>query len=152
AAVNVETLSDDQAAAIAEWRYEFPYEWYDTSADPRRVELFANPTRRTHLRAVVDDGELVGFFNFVPDGDEVRIGLGLRPDLTGKRLGEAIIRAELDYARAEWQPATFRLFVTVWNERAIRLYERLGFREVGRESRSFPLHGENEFLRMERPA
>src|SRR5437899_11945928 len=39
AAVKVEMLSDDQAAAIAEWRYEFPYEWYDTSADPRRVEL-----------------------------------------------------------------------------------------------------------------
>ena len=37
-------------------------------------------------------------------------------------------------------------------ERAIRLYERLGFREVGRETRSFRLHGQNEFLRMERPA
>jgi hypothetical protein len=31
-------------------------------------------------------------------------------------------------------------------------YERLGFHEVGRETRSFPDHGENEFLRMERPA
>src|SRR5437868_7988761 len=47
-AVNVTALSDEQAAEIAEWRYDFPYEWYDTSADPRRVELFANPTRRTH--------------------------------------------------------------------------------------------------------
>ena len=43
--MKVQPISDDQAAEIAEWRYEFPYEWYDTSADPRRVELFANPAR-----------------------------------------------------------------------------------------------------------
>ena len=130
AAVNVEALSDDQAAAIAEWRYEFPYEWYDTSADPRRVELFANPARRTHLRAVVDGDELVGFFNFVPDGDEVRIGLGMRPDLTGRGLAQPFIEAGLDYARREWRPRHFRLWVARWNERALRAYRRAGFREV----------------------
>ena len=62
--MRVQPISDEQAAAIAGWRYEFPYEWYDTSADPRRVDLFANPARRTHLRAVVDDdGELVGYLH-----------------------------------------------------------------------------------------
>jgi ribosomal-protein-alanine N-acetyltransferase len=76
----------------------------------------------------------------------------LRPDLTGRGLGEEVVRAELDYARELWAPRTFRLFVTVWNERAIRLYERLGFREVDRETRSFPAHGEHEFVRMERAA
>ena len=105
--VKVQPITDEQAAEIAEWRYEFPYEWYDTSADPRRVELFANPARRTHLRAVVgDDGELVGFFNFVPEGDEVRIGLGMRPDLTGRGLAQPFIEAGLDYARREWRPRT----------------------------------------------
>ena len=39
-----------------------------------------------------------------------------------------------------------------WNERAIRLYERLGFREVARETRRFELVGEHEFVRMERAA
>jgi len=85
--VRIEQLTEEQATAIAEWRYEFPYEWYDTASDPRRIELFANPARRDGLRAVIgDDGDLVGFFNFVPEGDEVRIGLGIRPDLTGRGL------------------------------------------------------------------
>ena len=86
------------------------------------------------------------------DGGVVEVGLGLRPDLIGHGLGEAVIRAELEYAREEWRPETFRLFVTIWNERAIRLYERLGFRKVGRERRTLPFHGEHEFLRMERAA
>jgi ribosomal-protein-alanine N-acetyltransferase len=143
--VNVEALNDDQAAEIAEWRYEFPYEWYDTSADPRRVELFANPARRTHLRAVVDDGELVGFVNFVPDGDEVRLGLGMRPDLTGRGLAQPFIEAGLDYARREWRPRMFRLWVAQWNERALRAYRRAGFREV-------PSAEESRFVEMERAA
>ena len=145
AAVNVEALSDDQAGEIAEWRYEFPYEWYDTSADPRRVELFANPARRTHLRAVVDGGELVGFFNFVPDGDEVRIGLGMRPDLTGRGLAQPFIEAGLDYAKREWRPRHFRLWVARWNERALRAYRTAGFREVAPTE-------ESRFVEMERPA
>src|SRR5262249_58121405 len=105
AGVIVQPITDEQAAAIAEWRYEFPYEWYDTSADPRRVELFASPARRTHLRSVVDDdGELVGFFNFVPEGHEVRLGLGMRPDLTGRGLAQPFIEGGLDYARRAWPP------------------------------------------------
>ena len=138
-------MSDDHAAAIAEWRYEFPYEWYDTSADPRRVELFANLARRTHLRAVVDDGELVGFVNFVPAGNEVRLGLGMRPDLTGRGLAQPFIEAGLDYARREWRPRMFRLWVAQWNERALRAYRRAGFREV-------PSAEASRFVEMERPA
>jgi [ribosomal protein S18]-alanine N-acetyltransferase len=146
--VRIEPLSDEHAAAIGEWRYEFPYEWYDTSSDPRRVELFAQPARSDGLRAVIgDDGDLVGFFNFVREGDEVRIGLGMRPDLTGRGLAQPFIHAGLDYARAEWRPRRFRLWVARWNERALRAYRRAGFRAVaeheGRRSR---------FVEMERPA
>jgi [ribosomal protein S18]-alanine N-acetyltransferase len=145
--VRVELLTEEHAAAIAEWQYEFPYEWYDTASDPRRIELFANPARRDGLRAVIgDDGDLVGFFNFVREGDEVRIGLGIRPDLTGRGLAQPFIGAGLDYARAEWQPKRFRLWVAWWNERALRAYRRAGFREVERvEARS-------RFVEMERPA
>jgi hypothetical protein len=45
-----------------------------------------------------------------------------------------------------------RLFVTAWNERAIRLHERFGLREVGRETRRFELVGDQECVQMERAA
>jgi [ribosomal protein S18]-alanine N-acetyltransferase len=144
--MRVEPLTEAHARAISEWRYEFPYEWYDTSTDPRRIEMFAKPDEH-ELRAVVDDvGELVGFFNFVHHGTEIRLGLGMRPDLTGHGLAQPFIEAGLDYARDEWQPRRFRLWVASWNERALRAYRRAGFREVDRaEERS-------RFVEMERPA
>ena len=145
--MRIEALSEEQAKAIAEWRYEFPYEWYDTAADPRRVELFANPARREGLRAVIDDeGELIGFFNFVREGDEVRVGLGIRPDLTGRGLGAQFIEAGLRYAIDAWSPKRFRLWVAWWNERALRAYRRAGFREVAEHE------GKRRFVEMERPA
>ena len=80
-------------------------------------------------------------------------GIGLRPDLTGRGLGAPYLHAQLAYAQAQWHPRTFRLYVASWNARAIKLYERLGFREVGeRHMRSFQRFGEHEFMRMERPA
>ena len=142
--MRIETLTDEHAAAIGEWQYEFPYEWYDTSNDPRKVELFARPAQREGLRAVIgDDGELVGFFNFVREGDEVRLGLGMRPDLTGHGFAQPFIRAGLDYAALEWRPRKFRLWVARWNERALRAYRSAGFREVKRDA-------ESRFVEMER--
>ena len=146
--MKVEPLTDEHAQAIAGWRYEFPYEWYDTSADPRRVELFANPARRDGLRAIVDEeGALVGFFNFVPEGAEVRLGLGMRPDLTGRGLAQPFIQEGLGYARREWRPRRFRLWVAWWNERALRAYRRAGFREVVGEQEE-----RSRFVEMEREA
>jgi len=72
--------------------------------------------------------------------------------LTGRGCGEPYLRVQLEYASERWQPLMFRLFVAAWNERAIRLYQRLGFREVARETRRFELVGEHEFVRMERAA
>jgi RimJ/RimL family protein N-acetyltransferase len=152
--VKIEEWTEGYAQEVAEWRYEPPYDFYDAAADPADAAEMRDSALGRHYRAVREDGEerLDAFWYFDWHVDVVEVGIGLRPDLTGRGLGETFLRAQLAYAAQHWQPATFRLFVAAWNERAIRLYERLGFREVDRETRRFELAGEHEFLRMERPA
>jgi RimJ/RimL family protein N-acetyltransferase len=134
--LNVEPYDDE----ILEWRYEPPYDFYDVADDPPQ-----DPAQWRVVRG--EDGRVEAFFYFDRYDDIVEVGIGLRPDLMGRGLGERFMRTELDYAREQWSPRTFRLFVTTWNARAIRLYERLGLRENGRELRRGV-----EFQRMERPA
>jgi len=151
--VTVEPWGEEHAHAVAAWHYEPPYDFYDLASDPDdEAELF-DPDRWPRYRAVLgDEGTLDAFWFFRPERDAVEVGLGLRPDLTGRGLGAGFASAALDYARTEWTPRLFVLHVAAWNERAIRVYGQLGFREVARETRVFELVGEHEFVAMERAA
>jgi RimJ/RimL family protein N-acetyltransferase len=150
--VNAAEWNDAYASEVATWHYEPPYDFYDLASDPSDAAEMRDPAHASHFRAVLAgrDDRLDAFWYFDWHEDVVEVGIGLRPDLTGRGHGESFLRAQLDYASESWQPKMFRLFVAAWNGRAIRLYERLGFREVGRETRSFELVGEHEFVQMER--
>ena len=117
------------AGAIAAWRYEPPYSFYDWTADADDLALLLDPEAREGRFFSVDDenGDLVGFFEFRVEGADVVVGLGLRPDLTGRGLGRQFVDAGLDFARERYDPPCFRLSVATFNERAIRVYERCGF-------------------------
>jgi [ribosomal protein S18]-alanine N-acetyltransferase len=136
-----EPMSDEQARAVVAWRYEAPYDFYDVANDPEGLEeLLGPPERREGYYAVLSDDELVGFFCYgpggrlqgfdYPDDGSVDVGLGLRPDLTGRGRGLGFVRAGLEFGRRSFSPAGFRLFVATFNERAIRVYERAGFRRL----------------------
>ena len=146
-------MSQDDAEEIADWRYDPPYDFYDVRADPSGMARLLNPVRRENRTFSVRDegGELVGFFSFARDGDVVVVGLGLRPDLTGRGLGTSFLVQGLDFARERFAPERFRLDVAEFNERAVKVYERAGFVRT----RSFVEDmngGSYPFQEMERPA
>ena len=133
-------MSEENAREVAAWRYEPPYDFYDMTRDPQDLEELLDPERRQNYYAVLLEEGLVGFFSFgveaqVPsfgysDDSRVDVGLGLRPDLTGKGCGLQFVLAGLEFARSRFTPLGFRLSVATFNERAIRVYERAGFQHV----------------------
>jgi ribosomal-protein-alanine N-acetyltransferase len=153
--IEIRPLTVIDVASMRTWHYDPPYDPYDIDADPSDVELMlaaAVSGEGWYGAEDVETGEIVGFFEFVILGDQVEVGLGLRPDLTGRGLGAGFIERGLDFARERWSPATFALDVYEWNERAIRAYERAGFVRGEVYRRRFPGGNEKEFLRMTRPA
>jgi ribosomal protein S18 acetylase RimI-like enzyme len=52
--------------------------------------------------------------------------LAVLPDYEGRGIGEALVRACIDRARADGRSRVY-LDTTQWMERAQRLYERIGF-------------------------
>ncbi len=160
-------MNEEDARAILGWRYEGPYAVYNMQDDfdeggaDAVAELL---DRRSPHYAVRDEtGELVGFFGFgsaacvtgyeephlYSENNTITIGLGMRPDLTGqgRGLGLAFVNAGLDFARREFAPDSFRLFVLMFNERAIRVYEKAGFQRVRIVVQRNP-QGERLFLEM----
>jgi [ribosomal protein S18]-alanine N-acetyltransferase len=123
-------MDDDDAREISRWHYQPPYDFYDSASDPDDLEELLDPARRenTYFSALDGEGDLVGFFQFETEGETVDVGLGLRPDLTGKGLGLEYLLAGLAFARERFSPGRFTLSVATFNERAIEVYERAGFR------------------------
>jgi [ribosomal protein S18]-alanine N-acetyltransferase len=123
-------MADEEAHEISRWHYEPPYDFYDWTSDPEDLEELLDPARRegTYFSALDEEGALVGFFEFEVKGETVDVGLGLRPDLTGQRLGVGYLLAGLEFARQRFYPKRFTLSVATFNERAIEVYERAGFR------------------------
>ena len=146
-------MDDVDANEVARWRYESPYDFYNSDADPADLAELLDPERREDSYfSVRDDGDrLVGFFQFECEGETVDFGLGLSPGLTGRGFGVEFVRAGLAFARERFSPVRFTLSVATFNVRAIRIYERAGFRR-GEVYVHETNGGEHEFLRMEREA
>ncbi len=139
-------LDPESARVLLGWRYDPPYDIYNHR--PEEIE--------EDLRYVLDpgngffgihaaDGALVGFCSFgkdaqVPGGkyaeDLLDIGLGLRPDRTGRGTGPAVIGVVLKFAGRTFHPAGFRVTIASFNKRARRAWEKAGFVETQRFRRS----------------
>ena len=146
-------MDDADANEVASWRYEPPYDFYDSTADPADLAELLDPERRrdVYFSVLDDENRIVGFFQFEKKDETVDIGLGLRPDLTGRGLGAKFVLSGLEFARRRFAPERFSLSVATFNERAIGVYERVGFRR-GEVFTHETNGGEYEFLSMRREA
>jgi ribosomal-protein-alanine N-acetyltransferase len=156
-------VDEADARAIQAWRYEGEYAVYNMEADHAEGLAELLDRRSPHYAARDERGELVGFFAFgtsaaitgspepgiYGEDGSVLVGLGLRPDLTGKGVGLAFVNAGLAFGKAQFAPNAFRLFVMTFNQRAIRVYERAGFEHVGVVMQHSP-QGDRPFLEMRR--
>jgi len=139
-ALRIRRLTRDDAKEILTWRYPPPYHVYNLNPANAESDLryFLDPVN--NFRAIVDGtGALVGFCSFgadgqVPGGDysdrAVDIGMGMRPDLTGRGEGATYARAVLQYCLRHYGCERARVTIAAFNRRARRVWESVGFWQV----------------------
>lgn len=144
------------AIAASRWRYSGDYAMYNLGLAPLLVAVglrgpFSALTGVSYYAVTTEQDGLVGVFSLTKRGGDVEIGVGLRPDLTGRGLGLPYLLRGLEVARRRYHPRTFSLEVATFNRRAITVYERAGFLS-GRVT-PFSYKGRAfEEMRMSRPA
>lgn len=132
--VVITAMTEEHARLISRWKYDDVYSFYNH--DGENIDGYMD---NTHFACTNADGELVGCFCFgedarIPTMEEnvyddgfLDVGLGLRPDLCGKKNGLSFLNDGLDYAQNVLNAKNFRLSVAVFNERAIKVYKKAGF-------------------------
>ncbi|MBP0726958.1 GNAT family N-acetyltransferase [Bacillus sp. RG28] len=132
----IKDMNEKFAVEIVNWRYEAPYDFYDNEETFEAInEMIENP----YYAVVNQSEELVGFFCIgssaqVPIGHQfgayseeiLDIGIGMKPDMTGKGFGFTFFSKVLQTIGKD---KSIRLTVAEFNRRAIRLYKKLGFIE-----------------------
>lgn len=154
----IHAMDEQTAAEIIHWYYDPPYSLYNLDGDESEIESMLDGY---HFAVRTDQEGLVGFFCYglcaqVPGGRArglyggkrvLDIGLGMRPDLTGKGLGQSFVKAGIEFAITRWRPLAMRLTVASDNLRAIKVYERLGFSVIDSITTRAP-HGRQDYLLM----
>ncbi|WP_336618992.1 GNAT family N-acetyltransferase [Jeotgalibacillus sp. ET6] len=126
-------MTQKQAMEIAyNWHYNGEYSFYDMEADQEDLEGFIDPeTRGSSVYSVMNHHELIGFFSFTQtDAETYDIGLGLRPNLTGQGLGLTFLRSGISFGKRSFNPKRLTLSVAAFNQRALKLYKKVGFKEI----------------------
>jgi ribosomal-protein-alanine N-acetyltransferase len=132
-----EPMDENTARAVLGWRYEPPYDLYNTPLQHigTGVKVLLDPIN-AYYKLAGSSGTVVAYCCYGPDGqvpggdyalDALDTGLGLRPDLTGQGQGGTYVAAVLDFAREQFAPSTFRVTVAEFNKRALRVWQRAGF-------------------------
>jgi [ribosomal protein S18]-alanine N-acetyltransferase len=143
-------MTQEQAENIAyNWHYDGEYSFYDMEADKEDLAEFLDPkTRGDSMFAVTKGNELIGFFSVNKVANNTfDIGLGMRPDLTGSGYGLEFLNAGVDFMQSKYTPAKITLSVATFNQRAIKVYREIGFKDIDTFMQDTN-GGTFEFLRM----
>lgn len=147
----IEPLTQAHAEDIAnDWKYPDEYAFYDMTADPEDYEELISPTLRGENYFQITLGErLIGFCCVFQEQGTIEFGLGMHPNLVGKGKGLAFSQEIIRFIEKNYHYNKLQLAVATFNERAIKVYRKLGFIEV--KIYQQPTNGTTyEFLLMEK--
>ena len=116
---------------ISSWHYPDDYSIYDVDADPQlQSAIYDEKNWGTKLFSVFNGGDqLIGILSFEYDASKqyVELGLGLKPELVGQGMGQSFAEACVHLVQVFYPDTTIILHVACFNQRAIKVYERVGF-------------------------
>lgn len=143
--LSIKKMNQHYAVEALCWKYPKPYDIYNNILTTDAIlELLSNKYYVifdkndlligffcTGRSAQVPAGDLAGVYN----EDCVDIGIGMKPELTGKGRGYDFFSHILTFVQEFHKGKDIRLTVAIFNKRAIHLYEKSGFIKQGDFSR-----------------
>lgn len=99
--------------------------------EERHARHFDTTWQRGHIKLIEVDGDRIGMIQVLEEPDQVEIAeIQISPDHQNKGIGSAVLSDAVSRAHHHGKPVV--LSVGLKNQRAVRLYLRLGFRRSGR--------------------
>ncbi|MDZ7672143.1 MAG: GNAT family protein [Halanaerobiales bacterium] len=126
------------AEEIANWKYKKPYNIYNINGDENTIKEIIEKDYYSYSYGDI----IIGYFCYgkparVPndnndiyeDENYLDIGIGMNPKLCDKGKGLKFFKKAVETAYELYEKKKYRLTVAKFNERAIKVYKKYGFKE-----------------------
>jgi ribosomal-protein-alanine N-acetyltransferase len=135
---NIQPMTEEYASAICNWKYDGLYSIYSMDGS---YECICELMNGDYFYVMDNTNSLVGYIcsgnsarvqggyqsGLYNNSKHLDIGLGLSPDYTGKGIGQQFLFQGIHFLKEQLKVQNFQLVVAIFNERAIKVYERSGF-------------------------
>ncbi|ATD54335.1 GNAT family N-acetyltransferase [Clostridium chauvoei] len=146
-------FTESHAKEICNWKYEEEYhvynypEWNKVCQENWAITL--KEKREKEFIALIDESNnLCAYIRFQDKNDYILIGLGLKPSLCGAGLGKKLMNIVKSQSNKLYPNKKIILEVRSFNKRAIKCYERAGFKIKTIYNKN-TITGYDEFVKME---
>ncbi|WP_412989587.1 GNAT family N-acetyltransferase [Pediococcus siamensis] len=126
-------MNAQQANAYLNWQYPEPYTFYNFPPSISRSELLNEILNgNSDYFSVLDKQDrLFGIYEYQFHNGIMEIGLGIRPEDTGKGYGEQFVKQCIAFGQQHYHYfSKITLEVASFNQRAIHLYQKMGFKKT----------------------
>lgn len=131
-------MTKKSAFEIAQWTYPDIYSCYSFDGSS---EIITELMNGEYFVDFDNQNKIIGFICIgksaqIPtlekeiyiDETALDIGLGLNPALCGNGLGSKFLTECISFVKQKFNASNYRLTVASFNQRAIKVYERIGFK------------------------
>ena len=143
--------SDEESVReFLQWTYDHPFEIYNYEPEHFEEDLVYHLDPSNNIYSIYRNDELIGYCSFGQDArvsggayseQALDIGLMIKPELTGQRMGSDFVKDVIQFAAREFQAQKLRVTILETNLRAQRVWEKNSFLKTGsfhRESDQLP--------------
>ena len=127
---SLEPLTKDTVTIISGWEYEEPYDAYSFKGHHDEY-LLDETIWGVEQFCLMYDGIILGQVACQYEGDDLWVGWSMAPEFTGKGNGAVFVgRCVQEIRRVKGHSGRILLRVSARNKRAIKAYQKAGFRYV----------------------
>lgn len=132
--ITLGAFTEAHAIEVSTWQYPGIYSVYNLVPWAEIVEnhwsLSDEDLRKEQFHTIYLNGEMIGFGRIQKAENRIDLGIGLKPECCGQGLGLPTMRVLVAKAEAMFPGEIISLEVRQFNERAIKCYEKAGFKVV----------------------
>ena len=126
-----DNMKEEYARQIVKWNYEKEYSIYNLPSYEKCKELGYGITKeeqQNNYLVYLIDNEVVFYLNMKPTNGKIFVGFGLKPKYCGQGYGNFFLKDGISEIRKKYPHSILFLEVRSWNKRAIKAYEKIGFK------------------------